>query len=286
MRDPVPEPAPLVSIIVPTRDRVELLRRCVESVQGRSSYARREILVVDNRSAEPETRRYLESCGLRVLRYDAEFNFAAINNFAARQASGEVLVLLNNDTEVISPDWLEEMLGHLLQSGVGAVGAKLYYPDGTVQHAGDAIGIGGGAHHLHNGLAHGAPGYCYRAVVAQEVSAVTAACLMTRKDLYLSLGGLDEKRFPVSFNDVDYCLRLQDAGCRVIFTPHAELIHHESASRGDGAASPAEKAAARALRRRWRRRLEADPYYNPNLSNERADFSLADPPRIERPWLK
>ena len=155
-----------------------------------------------------------------------------------------------------------------------------------MQHAGDAVGIGGGAHHLHNGLARGAPGYCYRAVVAHEVSAVTAACLMTRKDLYLRLGGLDERRFPVSFNDVDYCLRLQEAGYRVIFTPHAELYHHESASRGDGAASPREAAAARALRRRWRARLERDPYYNPNLSNERADFSLADPPRIERPWLK
>lgn len=285
-RYPVPKDAPLISIIIPTRDRLALLRKCVDTVERRSTYPRIEILVIDNRTSEPEALKYLRELEHRVLPFDAEYNFAAICNAGVRAARGEVVVLLNNDTEVISPDWLEEMLGHLLRDGVGAVGAKLYYPDGRVQHAGDAVGIGGGAHHLHNGLARGAPGYCYRAVVAQEVSAVTAACLMTPRDLYLRMGGLDEERFPISFNDVDYCLRLQEAGYRVIFTPHAELTHHESASRGDGAASPTEAAAARALRRRWRGRLRRDPYYNPNLRDEVADFSLAHPPRVARPWLK
>ena len=281
----LPEPGPLVSIVVPTRDAVPLLRTCIESIRLRSTYRDYEVLVVDNGSREEDSLRYLERLEHRVLRYDAPFNFSAINNIAAREARGEVLVLLNNDTEVITPDWLEEMLGHLHQERVGVVGAKLHYSDGTVQHAGDGVGAGGCSDHLHNGIARDAPGYCHRAVVAQEVSAVTAACLMTWKRLYLQLGGLDERALPVAFNDVDYCLRVQRAGYRVVFTPHAALYHHESASRGRGA-SRREEQAVRIMRRRWRRRLEVDPYYNPNLSYERPDFTLARAPRVRKPWLK
>src|SRR6185436_9610159 len=213
----------------------------------------------------------------RVLRYEREFNYSAINNFAAREARGEVLLLLNNDTEVITPDWLEEMLGHLHQEGVGAVGAKLLFPHGQVQHAGDAVGPGGCADHMHEGIGRDDPGYCYRAVVAQEVSAVTGACLMTWKTLYQKLGGLDEKKLPVAFNDVDYCLRVQEAGLRVIFTPHAQLYHHESASRGGR--SPDREAGV--MRRRWKSRMRHDPYYNPNLSYRTPDFSLSDMPRVK-----
>jgi GT2 family glycosyltransferase len=283
-RYPVPEPSPLVSILVPTRDRLALLRGCLDSL-ARSTYANREILVVDNRSSEPDTLQYLAAGPHRVLRYDADYNFSAINNFAAREARGEVLVLLNNDTEVISPDWLEEMLGHLCRPGVGAVGAKLLYPGGTVQHAGDAVGIGRCADHMQNGIPGDAPGYCYRAMVAHEVSAVTGACLMTRRDLYLRLGGLDERHLPIAFNDVDYCLKVQREGLRVMFTPHARLYHHESATRGQSS-DPKEAAAARLMRRRWGRRLAVDPYYNPNCDDAWADFAPADPPRVVQPWMR
>jgi GT2 family glycosyltransferase len=287
VRHPLPQRRPLVSLIVPTRDNVELLRTCVESVAGKTTYAPYELIVVDNASVQPEAVEYLSRLQHRVLRYDAPFSFSAINNFAVREARGEVLVLLNNDTEVITPDWLEEMLGHLHQPGVGAVGAKLYYSNGRVQHAGDAVGPGGTADHMHLGIPREARGYCHRACVAHEVSAVTAACLMTWRALYIELGGLDAKSLPIAFNDVDYCLRLQGAGYRVVFTPHAELYHHESATRGKDRTLAQELRArreARAMRRRWAERMPHDPYYNPNLSALRPDFSLSDAPRVRRPW--
>jgi GT2 family glycosyltransferase len=288
-RYPLPETAPLVSILIPTRDRLALLRKCIESIELRTSYRNHEIVVIDNRSSERETLDYLAALRHRVVRYDAEFNYSAINNLAVRAARGEAVLLLNNDIEVISPDWLEEMLGHLHQEGVGAVGAKLFYADGRVQHAGDGVGAGGCADHLHSGLARDAPGYCHRAVAAHEVSAVTGACLMTWKQLYQRLGGLDEAELAVSFNDVDYCLRLQQAGYRVVFTPHAELYHFESATRGHDASAEQEARAAREvsiMRRRWGKRLDLDPYYNPNLNYARPDFSLAGAPRVRKPWLK
>jgi GT2 family glycosyltransferase len=281
-RHPLPAKPPLVSIIIPTRDAAALLRACIDSITTKSTYRNYEILVVDNQSRESETIQYLAGLGHRVLRYDREFNYSAINNFAVREARGDVVLLLNNDTEVITPDWLEEMLGHLHQEGVGAVGAKLLFPYGRVQHAGDAVGPGGCADHLHADIARDDPGYGYRAVVAQEVSAVTGACLMTWKSLYQRLGGLDEKRLPVAFNDVDYCLRIQEAGLRVIFTPHAQLYHHESVSR----AGLSPDREARLMRRRWKARMRHDPYYNPNLSYRSPDFSLGDVPRIKRPWLR
>lgn len=287
----LPEAPPLVSIIVPTRDALALLRQCVASVLQKTAYPRYEVLVIDNRSVEAETLAYLAGLGerpeVRVLRYDGPFNFSAINNFAAREAGGELLCLLNNDTSVITADWLDEMVGHLLQRGVGAVGAKLYYPSGRVQHAGVAMGLGGPANHLHTGLARDAPGYCNRAQVAQECSAVTAACLLTWKNLYARLGGLSERWLPVTFNDIDYCLRLQDAGYRVVFTPYAELMHHESATRGRdigfGKWLRLEREL-RYMRMRWARRMKRDPYYNLNLSYRRADFSFNERPNVPRPW--
>lgn len=287
----LPDTPPLVSIIVPTRDQGALLRQCVESVLEKSTYPRFEILVVDNQSDDPDTLAYLGELarrgGVRVLPYDRPFNYSAINNFAVREVAGELLCLLNNDTEVITPDWLEEMVGHVLQPGVGAVGAKLYYPDGRVQHAGVAVGPGGCADHLHLNLARGEPGYCNRAVVAHELSAVTGACLLTPKSVYERLGGLNEQRLTVAFNDVDYCLRLQEAGLRVIFAPHAELYHHESATRGDDNPLPRRLRARREvkyMRQRWRQRMKHDPYYNLNLSYRRPDFSLAETQRIKKPW--
>jgi GT2 family glycosyltransferase len=247
---------------------------------------------VDNQSADPEALAYLAKIAghpaVRVLRHDRPFNYSAINNFAARQAQGEMLCLLNNDTEVISPDWLEEMAGHLLQARVGAVGARLLYPDGRVQHGGVAVGPGGCADHLHADLARAEPGYCRRAVIAQELSAVTAACMLTWKHLYERLGGLNERALPVAFNDVDYCLRLQDAGYRVVYAADAELHHHESASRGIDSTRRERRRAVREvnyMRAQWRERMRHDPYYNPNLSYEQPNFTLNWKPRVTKPWL-
>ena len=291
VRHPLPEPVPLVSIIIPTRDAVDLLRQCVTSVLAKTTYPRFEIVVVDNGSRDAATLEYLaeiaRSPQVRVLRYNQPFNYSAINNFAVTQVDGEVLCLLNNDTEVISPDWLEEMVGHLCQEKVGVVGAKLYYPDGRVQHGGDVVGPGGCANHLHQFIARDDPGYCHRAVVAQELSAVTAACMVTWRALYQRLGGLDEKHLPVAFNDVDYCLRVRHAGHKVVWTPHAELYHHESVSRGKDKSPKRLKVARQEvayMRRRWRREMQCDPFYNPNFSYMRPDFVLGPAPAIKRPW--
>lgn len=293
VRHALPEPAPRVSIIVPTRDALALLRPCIESVLARTTYPHFELIVVDNGSRDAATLDYLAELArrarVRVLRFDRRFNYSAINNFAVRQAEGDMLCLLNDDTEVISPDWLEEMAGYLLRPGVGVVGAKLYYPDGRVQHAGVTVGPGGCANHLHAGLGRDEPGYCGRALLAQEYSAVTAACLLTWTRLYRALGGLNTRRLPVTFNDVDYCLRAQEAGYRVVFTPHAELIHHESATRGRDVTVRAKLRVAREIRymrTRWRARMRHDPCYNPNLSYMRPDFSLGETCRVRKPWLR
>lgn len=283
---------PLVSVLIPTRDGAALLSRCLAGVLGRTRYRRLEVLVVDNGSTQADALALLaEVAGdsrVRVLRDPRAFNFSALNNLAAREAQGEVLCLLNNDTDVIAPDWLDEMLGHLLQERVGAVGAKLLYPDARVQHGGDLLGRDGIGRHLHTLLGRDAPGYQGRAALAQELSAVTAACLLTWRDLYLSLGGLDERNLPVAYNDLDYCLRLGRAGYRVVWTPHAELYHWEKVSRGPTRSPSTERRARRELahmRRRWASFAGSDPYYNPNLDDLRADFSLATAPRVHRPWL-
>lgn len=291
VRYALPESAPAVSIIVPTRDGLHLLAPCIESVLNKSRYDDFEVLIMDNQSAEPETLAWFDAIAedprVRVIRHDAPFNFSAINNAAAREARGQVLCLLNNDTEVIGEAWLEELVGRLMQPGVGVVGAKLYYGDGRVQHAGDAVGPGGLADHFHSRLPGEAPGYGDRAILAQELSAVTAACLVTRRELFEALGGLDEANLAVAFNDVDYCLRVREAGWQVQWTPYAELYHLESVSRGkDDSPEKQARAAAEAayMRRRWAKVLEHDPFYNPNLNYRRPDFTLGHAPRVDRPW--
>lgn len=290
VRYTLPPQPPRVSIIIPTRDKAGLLQWCIDSIRKHSTYSRYEIIVVDNQSSAPSALAYLDELsrsGVTVLRYDQPFNYAAINNYAARHCRGEVLCLLNNDTEVITPDWLEEMLGLLYQPDVGVVGAKLYYSDDSIQHAGDLVGVGGIAHHAHAFLPCDNPGYQGRAQLAQDMSAVTGACLMVRKPIYDALGGLDADNLPVAFNDVDFCLRVREGGWRVVWTPWAELYHHESKSRG--ADDTAEKIARMQqennfMERRWRHWLEHDPAYNPNLSQERPDFSLSHTPLPQRPW--
>lgn len=295
IRYTLPALLPLVSIIIPTKDALGLIRQCIESLLEKTSYRSFEILVIDNQSRDPAALAYLSSIdgrqkdgnAVRVLKYDFPFNYSAINNFAVQHAKGELLCLLNNDTEVISPDWLDEMVGHLLQPGVAAVGAKLFYPDGRVQHAGDVVGPGGCANHLHSMIAKDDPGYCNRAIVAQELSAVTAACLLTLKKVYCEVGGLDARFLRVAFNDVDYCLKLRKAGYKVVWTPHAELFHHESVSRGkDRGWRKVLRAELEVfvMRQRWKREMKNDPFYNPNLSYVRPDFSMSHVRRVSPPW--
>lgn len=280
IRYPLPEPLPLVSIIIPSRDQKDLLAACIDSIVRATTYGNWEILIVDNQTTEPSALAYLTSIQhdprIRVLRYGASFNYAAINNTAVSHAHGEVLTLLNNDVEVISPDWLEEMVSHALRPGIGAVGAKLLYTNNTIQHAGVILGLGGIAGHGHKYLPDDAPGYCHRAVVTQNLSAVTGACLVVRRSVYAEVGGLDEA-FAVAFNDVDFCLRLLKRGYRHVFTPHAKLYHHESLSRGHDD-TPGKRAVfareSSLMQQRWGDILGHDRAYSPHLSTDFEGFSL------------
>ncbi len=288
----VPNINPKVSIIIPTRDTLHHLRRCVDSILAKSSYTDYEIIIVDNQSNQAETLAYFDELAvnshIRILAYDFPFNYSALNNFAVRHAQGEVILLLNNDTEVISGNWIELMLGQLAQPAVGAVGVKLLFGDGRVQHAGDAVGPGGCADHFHSKIAADDPGYHGRAILAQDLSAVTAACLMVKRSLWQKLNGLDEENLAIAFNDVDFCLRIREAGLRVVYTPYAMLYHHESVSRGkDDTPDKIARAKAEAdyIRLRWKHLLSHDPFYNPNLNYARPDFRLSHAPRVQKPWL-
>lgn len=285
VRRALPTPAPHVSIIIPTRDKVNLLSACVESILARTEYPNYDILVVDNRSEDDQAIAYLRQIcqhrRVRVLRYDHEFNYAAINNWAVRRTTGELLCFLNNDIEVISPDWLVEMGANAIRPDVGAVGAMLYYPEGAIQHAGVILGIGGVANHSFLGQLSGSPGFCARALVTQNLTAVTGACMMLRREAFQTVKGFDE-RLAVAFNDVDLCLRLVRSGYANVWTPFAQLYHHESASRGkeDTSAKQARfEAEVAFMNDRWGNILRADPAYNVNLTLENTDFGFAFPPR-------
>jgi glycosyltransferase involved in cell wall biosynthesis/2-polyprenyl-3-methyl-5-hydroxy-6-metoxy-1,4-benzoquinol methylase len=292
VRWPVPDPAPRVTLVIPTRDGMAVLQRCIESILARTDYPNYEILVVDNQSRDPATLEYFASLRkterVRILPFDAPFNYSAINNAAVRAAGGSVVALLNNDVEIITPTWLSEMVGLALRPDVGAVGAKLLYPDNRIQHGGVATGIMGVAGHLHRFLPRDAPGYAAQAQVVTNVSVVTAACLVVRRALYDEVGGLDEKNLAIAFNDVDFCLRLDAAGYRNVWTPFAELYHHESFSRGLEDTPEKQARFAREIQfmeRRWGRRLVSDPYYSPNLSLFSERHELAWPPRAVKPWI-
>jgi GT2 family glycosyltransferase len=281
------------TIIIPVRNRLELLRACLESIGPAVAAARAEIIVVDNDSSDPEMLDFLEELDGRhalVLRVPGPFNFARLNNIAAEKAHTETLCLLNNDIKALDDAWLREMLGRISDPEVGAVGALLLWPSGVVQHGGVILLPSIGATHAFNDRFHTDPGYADLLRVAHECSAVTAACLLTRRSDYLAMGGMDELRFAVAFNDVDYCLKLRAAGKRIVFTPHARLLHLESASRGTDQAP--DRAARfqrelRILRARWGEHLLKDPCYNPLLSLDPVPFSaLAWPPRAMGPRLQ
>lgn len=288
VRYALPDVPPKVSIVIPTRNAQVLVRQCVASIQRRSTYPDWEILLVDNGSDEPAALAYFQQLAqqprIRVLRDDRPFNYSALNNLAVAQAQGEVIALLNNDIEVITPGWLEEMVSLALQPGVGAVGARLWYPNRTLQHGGVLLGPGGLAVHANKGLPRGLNGYAGRAALLQGFSAVTAACLVVRKSLYEQVGGLDEEHLAVAYNDVDFCLRLRALGLRNVWTPYAELVHHESATRGDDLAAPHRERFERERQfmfSRWQAVIDHDPAYNPNLRLDSEDMGLAWPPRRE-----
>jgi GT2 family glycosyltransferase len=266
------EGEPLVSIIIPFRDKVHLLKQCLESITERTSYRNYEVVLIDNNSTETETHRYLgglpERC--RLIRYPHPFNFSAINNFAIGHAKGAYLLFLNNDTQVIEPRWIEAMLEHGQRKDVGAVGAKLLYPDGRIQHAGVVVGVGGIAGHAFKYEQEGSMGYFDLVQTVRNCSAVTAACLLMSKEKFEMVGGFDE-RLKVAFNDVDLCLRLLAKGYRVVYTPFSVLYHHESASRGWLHPPDDEQL----MWDRWAELIQSgDPYYNPNLTKTHENWSL------------
>jgi GT2 family glycosyltransferase/SAM-dependent methyltransferase len=283
VRRPVPEPAPKVSIVIPFRDQPELLGLCLDSIRERCCYRNLEVVGVSNNTTSPATFELMERFSredsrIRFVELNEPFNFSRLVNHGVSRSEGDHVLLLNNDIELLSWEAVEAMLEHSMRPEVGAVGGKLYYPDDTIQHAGIVVGLGGYAGHGHKHFPANAPGYFNRLNVVHNVAAVTGACLMTRREVYESLGGFDEEAFGVAYNDVDYCLRLLDRGLRVIFTPYAEAYHHESLSRGyedtpeKAARFEREKAGFRARHGRWLER--GDPFYNPNLSPSRDDFSL------------
>lgn len=273
-----------VSILIPSCDHASDLRTCVESIYRRSTYPDFEIIIIENNSKEPATFRYYDQLqkehpeNLKVLYWQGTgFNYSALNNFGAKAATGEYLLLLNNDTEVIAPRWMEEMVMYAQQDRVGCVGAKLLYPDNTIQHAGIGFGFLTLAAHMHKNFPVGHPGYMGRLVYAQDVYAVTAACLMVRKAVYEQVGGLDES-FAVAFNDVDFCVRVREAGYTNVFTPFAQLYHYESKSRGldeDPVKRKRFESEVKRFQQRWAKQLAAgDPCMNPNFDRMKEDFSF------------
>lgn len=282
LRPALPERPPRVSLVIPTRDGVDHLRRCVASIRDKTAYESYEILVVDNGSEDEATLRYLEELEsrseIRVLPYERPFNYSAINNFAVARARGSVVGLVNNDVEVISPDWLTEMVSWAMQPDIGCVGAKLYYGNDTIQHAGVILGLGGVAGHSHKYFPRDHDGYLHRLKVIQNLSAVTAACLVVRKEVYEAVGGFNERDLPVAFNDVDFCIRVREMGYLNVWTPYAELYHLESLSRGPEDTLEKRRRAERErnyMLRTWGGLLRNDPYYSPHLTRTEENFSLA-----------
>jgi glycosyltransferase involved in cell wall biosynthesis len=278
---PIPAPQPLVSLLIPTRNQFDFLSRCISSILEKTTYQNYEIIVIDNQSSGKRTLNYLESIqkkeNIRVLEFDRPFNFSAINNYGAAKARGHIIGLINNDIEVISPDWLTEMVAHACRPEIGCVGAKLYYSSGLIQHAGVILGIGGVAGHSHKYFPNKSTGYFSRLILTQNLSAVTGACLVVRKSLYDAVGGLNEKNLSIAFNDVDFCLKVQEIGYRNLWTPFAELYHHESVSRGAEDSREKQMRFAKEIaymKKRWRETLTSDRYYSPHLSMVKEDFSI------------
>ena len=285
----------MVSIIIPNKDQSETLRRCIHSLE-QSTWQNYEVIIIENNSEEPETFQYYqELCQqkggdgvygagtlsrgqtVKVVVWDSGFNYSAINNYGASCAQGEYLVMLNNDIEMITPDWMEEMLGNCQRPEVGVVGARLYYPDHTIQHAGIVVGIDGIAANMFPGLRRGQEGYYHKAAIQLNYSAVTAACLMVSKELYQKIHGMEEQ-LAVAFNDLDFCLRIGEEGYLVVYNPFVEAYHYESKSRGKEDTKEKVQRFGEEIefiRMRWSDLLKSgDPYYNPNFSLKKCNYAL------------
>lgn len=275
------EDTPLVSIIIPTKDEVKTLKTCISSITNRTTWPNYEIIIVDTGSREEKTRQYYQALrpksNITVLNWDKPFNFSAVNNFAAKSAQGEYLLFLNNDIEVQSAEWVEAMLEFCQRRDVGAVGAKLFYPDFTIQHGGVFLGIGGVAGHSHKSFPRHSEGYYGRLAVPNNLSAVTAACLMVPTKVFKEIGGFDEG-YPLAFNDIDLCLKIREKGYLIVWTPYAQLVHYESKTRGYEDTPEKQQRFKMEIDRfvgKWQPWLDkGDPYYNPNLSLTREDFSI------------
>ncbi|HAT9646183.1 glycosyltransferase family 2 protein [Legionella pneumophila] len=281
----LPENPPLVSLIIPTKDQVAILKKCVQSIIEKTNYSPYEIIILNNQSVEEETFVFFDhlkslSSHIKIVDYDHPFNYSAMNNYAvSHHCRGDIIGLLNNDIEVISPDWLSEMVSHAIRDSIGCVGAKLYYPDNTIQHAGIILGIGGVAGHSHKHFSDRSPGYFGRLFLTQNMSAVTGACLLVKKSIYQQVYGLNEEFLKVAFNDVDFCLKVRQLGYKNLWTPYARLYHHESFSRGYE--DTPEKirrfnSEVKYMMETWGEKLHCDPCYNPNLTLKAENFSLSN----------
>jgi len=279
---PIPKQQPLVSLIIPTHNGYEILKTCITSILEKTTYQNYEILIINNQVDCHQTLNFIDTIeqknhNIQVLKWNHPFNYSAINNYGASQANGSILGLINNDIEVITPDWLTEMVSHALRPEIGCVGSKLYYPNNKIQHAGVILGIGGVAGHAHKYFNKEQSGYFSRLKLTQNFSAVTAACLIVRKKVFEQVNGLDQNNLPIAFNDVDFCLRIRNAGYRNIWTPYAELYHHESISRGEENTPEKQNRAMAEIqytKYKWGSSLIKDPAYNPNLTLHYEDFSL------------
>lgn len=287
----LPETPPLASIIIPTRNMLNLIEVCIKSIRERTRYRNYEIILVDNGSDDPAALAYFADLNktenIRVIRDDSPFCYSAINNRAAELARGDVLVFLNNDIEVINPEWLDELVSLACRPGIGAVGARLIFPNGTIQHAGILLGINGWAGHAHKGMSALSHGYAGRLTLLNNYSAVTGACLAVQRTYFMKVGGFDEVNLRVACNDVDLCLKFTELGLRNLYTPFASLYHHESATRGYED-TPEKKARFQQevdyMWKRWPKLMANDPAYNPNLTIESEDFGIAWPPRVKHAW--
>jgi O-antigen biosynthesis protein len=273
--------SPLVSIIIPNSNHASDLELCIRSITGKSIYKNFEIIIVENNSTEQSVFKLYDQLRLdnriKIIEWKEAFNYSMVNNYAAEYANGNILLFLNNDTEIISPDWMDQLLGHALRNDVGAVGGKLYYPDNTIQHAGIILGLGGITGHSHRYFARDSHGYMGRLHVVQNVSAVTGACLMTRKSVFKEVHGFDEN-YPLAFSDLDYCLKVRARGYLIVWTPYAELYHDESKTRGYEETSQKKlrfRTELELYRKKWKQEVsKSDPYYNVNLTHEKEDFSI------------
>ena len=277
----LPDTPPLVSLLIPTRDGYEILFKCITSILEKTIYPNYEIIILDNETTDAQTLAYFETLKvydhIRILEYHYPFNYSAINNFGVQHAKGEIIGLVNNDVEVISHHWLTEMVSHALREDIGAVGAMLYYDNETIQHAGVILGIGGVAGHSHKYFPRHSEGYFSRLKIIQNYSAVTGACLVVKKSLYLEVNGLNEQDLTVAFNDVDFCLKLLEKGYRNLWTPYVELYHHESISRGQED-NPVKierfNNEVSFMKQKWNIILKGDKYYNSNLTQQYEDFRI------------